>query len=56
MTNGAVCFAVMLFPRSAVEINGTSPIRADNDFIPHCSSVERATHEKSERLFVCKDN
>lgn len=33
MTNAVVCFAVMLFPCSAVEIAGTSPIRADNDFI-----------------------
>lgn len=39
MTNGLVCFAVMLFPCSAVEIADTSPIRADNDFIPRCFSV-----------------
>lgn len=39
MTNGVVCFAVMLFPCSTVEIAGTSPIRADNDFIPRCFSV-----------------
>lgn len=39
VTNGVVCFAVMLLPCSAGK-SRTSPIRADNDFTPHtCACV-----------------
>lgn len=53
MSNGVVCFAVMLFPCSAVEIAGTSPIRADNDFILCCISLCVCVFGKEEREQEC---
>lgn len=54
VTNGIVCFAVMLLPLSAGK-SWTSPIRADNDFTPRACACAHACVRVCVRvcIFVC---